>query len=75
MFCPFVLIGEDANTRLTSHTVKAFFNGSRVTSFPRETVQQQDHLIKVEHMPDNHKKYLMYNETAFLETSSSQVQS
>lgn len=68
---PFDLIGEEVNIRLTNRTVEAFFNGSRVASFPRETVQQRHPIIKVEHMPDNHRKYLMYNETAFLEWAAS----
>ncbi len=64
---PFDLIGEEVHIRLTSRTVEAFFNGSRIASFPRKTVQQRDPIIKVEHMPDNHKKYLMYNEESFSE--------
>lgn len=51
--------------------MEAFFNGSRVASFPRETVQHRDPIVKVEHMPDNHKKYLMYNEEAFSEWAAS----
>lgn len=68
---PFDLIGEEVNIRLTSRTVEAFFNGSRVASFPREKVQHRDPIVKVEHMPDNHKKYLMYNEGAFSEWAAS----
>jgi hypothetical protein len=68
---PFDLIGEEVHIRLTSRTIEAFFNGSRVASYPRETVQKRDPIVKVEHMPDNHKKYLMYNEEAFLEWASS----
>ncbi|MGI6544655.1 MAG: Mu transposase domain-containing protein [Limnochordia bacterium] len=37
---PFDLIGEEVHIRLTSRTIEAFFNGSRVASFPRETVQK-----------------------------------
>ena len=50
---PFDLIGEEVHIRLTSRTIEAFFNGSRVASFPRETVQKRDPIIKIEHMPDN----------------------
>ena len=67
---PFDLIGEEINIRLTSRTVEAFFNGSRVASHPRETVLRRDPIVRVEHMPDNHKKYLMYNEATFLEWAS-----
>ena len=50
---PFDLIGEEVHIRLTSRTIEAFFNGSRVASYPRETVQKRDPIVKVEHMPDN----------------------
>lgn len=68
---PFDLIGEEVSVRLTSTTVEAFFNGSRVASHPREEKKLRNPIIKVEHMPDNHKKYLSYNKDAFLEWAQS----
>ena len=68
---PFDLIGQEVSLRLTSNTVEAFFNGSRVASHPREEKKLRHPIIKVEHMPDNHKKYLSYNKDAFLEWSQS----
>lgn len=64
---PFDLIGQEVSVRLTSTTVEAFFQGSRVASHPRLIQRQRDPITKTEHMPDNHKKYLSYNKKAFLE--------
>jgi len=64
---PFDLIGQEVSVRLTSTTIEAFFQGSRVSSHPRRVQKQRDPIIKPEHMPDNHKKYLLYNKESFLE--------
>lgn len=64
---PFDLIGQEVAIRLTSTTIEAFFQGSRVASHPRLAQRQRDPITNPEHMPDNHKKYLMYNKEAFLE--------
>ena len=55
---PFDLIWEEVHIRLTSRTIEAFFNGSRVASYTRETVQKRDPKVKVEHMPAYPQKYL-----------------
>lgn len=68
---PFDLIGQEVSIRLTSTTVEAFFNGSRVSSHPREEKKLRNPIIKVEHMPDNHKKYLSYNKESFLDWAQS----
>lgn len=57
--------------RLTSTTVEAFFNGSRVASHPREEKKLRYPIIKIEHMLDNHKEYLSYNKDAFLKWAQS----
>lgn len=67
---PFDLIGQEVDIRLTSKTVEAFYQGSRVTSHPRLEKVQRDPVVIVEHMPDNHKKYLHYNKDAFLDWAS-----
>jgi len=64
---PFDLIGQEVSVRLTSATIEAFFQGSRVSSHPRRIMKQRDPIVNPEHMPDNHKKYLLYNKEAFLE--------
>ncbi|WP_457942556.1 IS21 family transposase [Caproiciproducens sp. LBM24188] len=64
---PFDLIGQEVDIRITSTTIEAFYQGSRVSSHPRISEKRRDPIIKVEHMPDNHKKYLSYNQESFLE--------
>ena len=64
---PFDLIGQEVSVRLTSTTVEAFFLGARVASHPRLKKKQHTPIVKSEHMPDNHKKYLAYSKEAFLE--------
>jgi len=63
---PFDLIGLEVSIRLTSSTIEVFYHGSRVASHPRLKEKQHNTIIKLEHMPDNHKKYLAYNEEEFL---------
>jgi hypothetical protein len=68
---PFDLIGHVVNVRITSTTIEAFYNGSRVSSFPREKEILRNPIVKPEHMPDHHKKYLEYNEETFIEWAKS----
>jgi transposase len=62
---PFDLIGEKVDIRLTSDTVEAFFNGSRVASHPRRTITERNPIVQPDHMPMNHRKYLSYNADEF----------
>lgn len=55
---PFDLIGEKVQLRLTKNTVEVFFNGSRMTSHSRLTTVQHHPIVKTEHMPQEHRKYL-----------------
>lgn len=63
---PFDLIGEMVDVRLTRTTVEAFWRGSRVASHPRLTMVSRGPIIKMDHMPDAHRKYLAYNSEDFL---------
>jgi len=63
---PFDLIGETIDTRVTRNTIEAFFHGARVASHPRPEKQLRDPIINPEHMPENHRKYLSYNDDDFL---------
>ena len=63
---PFDLIGEHVDIRLTKDIVEVFFHGSRVASHVRRAKAQRDAFIVPEHMPEAHRKYLSYNEDAFL---------
>jgi len=63
---PFDLIGESVDIRITRNTIEAFFHGARVASQPRSDKILRDPVIVPEHMPENHRKYLSYNEDEFL---------
>jgi len=63
---PFDLIGEKIDIRITRNTIEAFFHGARVASQPRSDKALRDPIIVPEHMPENHRKYLSYNEDEFL---------
>ena len=62
---PFDLIGSKVQMRLTKNTVEIFFNGSRVTSHKRLKEFSRQPIVKTDHMPENHRKYLSYNEDSF----------
>ncbi len=64
---PYDLIGEQVQSRVTRDTVEFFYHGNRVASHVRLHHRQPDPVVKTEHMPDSHKKYLSYNKDAFLE--------
>ena len=64
---PYDLIGEQVQSRVTRDIVEFFYHGNRVASHVRLHHRQPDPVVKTEHMPDNHKKYLSYNKDAFLE--------
>lgn len=62
---PFDLIGEQVDVRLTKATVEVFFHGSRVASHPRMATMRRDPVVQPEHMPQEHRKYLLYNADDF----------
>lgn len=63
---PFDLIGEKIDIRLTKDTVEVFFRGNRVASHARRESAQRNAITIPEHMPEAHRKYLSYNQDAFL---------
>jgi hypothetical protein len=63
---PFDLIGEKIDIRITRNTIEAFFHGARVASHPRPEQRLRDPIVIPEHMPENHRKYLSYNDDGFL---------
>jgi transposase len=63
---PFDLIGEKIDIRITRNTIEAFFHGARMASHPRSDKSLRDPIIVPEHMPENHRKYLSYNDDGFL---------
>ena len=59
---PYNLIGERVDIRVTK---EVFYLGSRVASHRRLQTRQRDPLVKREHMPPEHQKYLTYNADEF----------
>jgi len=58
---PCNLIGEKVDIRVTKTAVEVFYHGSRVASHRRLQTLQREPLVKLEHMPLAHQKYLTYN--------------
>ena len=61
----FDLIGEQVQIRLTKNTVEVFFNGDRVASHQILATFQTQPVVKPEHMPEKHRRYLRYNADDF----------
>lgn len=68
---PFDLIGEKVQIRLTKNIVEIFFNGGRVASHNRLSNPQRHPIVIQSHMPEEHRKYLNYNEDNFVEWGNS----
>lgn len=62
---PCNLIGERVDIRVTQNIMEVFYHGSRVTSHLRLQTVQRDPVVKPEHMPPEHRKYLNYNADSF----------
>ena len=58
---PYNLIGEKVGIRVTKTAVEVFCHGSRVAGHRRLQTIQREPLVKLEHMPLAHQKYLAYN--------------
>ena len=62
---PYNLIGEKVDIRVTKTIVEVYFHGSRVASHRRLQTKQREPLMKLEHMPQEHQRYLAYNAENF----------
>ena len=68
---PFDLIGEKVVLRLTRNMVEVFYRGTRVAAHLRSRTIQREPIVKAEHMPPEHRKYLTYNADNFMEWAAS----
>ena len=68
---PFDLIGEKVVLRLTRNAVEVFFKGTRVAMHLRNGTPQREPVVKEEHMPPEHRKYLSYNTNDFTQWGES----
>ena len=62
---PYDLIGQTVDLRLTRNLVEVYYHGARVAVHVRLAAAQRDPVVKPEHMPEAHRKYLGYNEHEF----------
>lgn len=62
---PYDLIGETVDVRISKNTIEVFFHGTRVATHVRMDAVQREPIIKAEHMPEAHRKYLHYNKEEF----------
>lgn len=62
---PYNLIGEKVDIRVTKNVVEVYYHGSRMACHRRLQTVQHDPLMKLEHMPEAHQKYLTYNADCF----------
>lgn len=62
---PYDLIGESVDVRVSKNTVEVFFHGTRVAAHVRIATMQREPIVKPEHMPEAHRKYLHYNKEDF----------
>ncbi len=63
---PFEFIGHEVDIRSTSKTIEVFFQNNRIASHVRR-YEIGDPEIVPAHMPENHRKYLTWNQDTFLE--------
>ena len=68
---PFDLIGEKVVLRLTRQTVEVFYRGTRVAMHRRAPAIQRDPIVKLEHMPPEHRRCMSYNAEDFMQWGSS----
>lgn len=64
---PYDLIGENVDIRLTKYVVEVFYKQTRVAAHVRLENSERDPVVKPEHMPEAHRKYLGYNADEFHE--------
>ncbi len=62
---PYDLIGETVDVRVAKNTIEVFYRGTRVATHVRMASFQREPIVKTDHMPEAHKKYLQYNKDDF----------
>ena len=62
---PYDLIGESVDVRVSKNTVEVFYHSTRVAVHVRVPSMQREPIVKPEHMPEAHRKYLHYNKEEF----------
>ena len=62
---PYDLIGENVDVRVTKSIIEVYYHGTRVATHVRVGTLQREPIIKPEHMPEAHRKFLRYNAEEF----------
>ena len=62
---PFDLIGENVDVRVTKSIIDVYYHGARVATHVRVNTPQREPIVKPEHMPEAHRKFLRYNAEDF----------
>lgn len=62
---PYNLIGEKVDIRVTQNLVEVYYHGSRAASHRRLQTKQREPLVKLEHMPESHQKFMTCNADDF----------
>jgi transposase len=61
---PYELIGREVEIRTTENCIEVFYQNNRVASHKRINYSP-DPIYNPDHMPENHRRYLNYNEESF----------
>ena len=62
---PYDLIGKTVNVRVTKSIIEVYYCDTRVATHVRIAVPQREPIVKPEHMPEAHRKFLRYNAEEF----------
>ena len=62
---PYDLIGKTVNVRVTKRIIEVYYCDTRVATHVRIAVPQREPIVKPEHMPEAHRKFLRYNAEEF----------
>ncbi len=62
---PFEYIKRKVDVRITDKTIEIFYNHTRIASHPRLYGRKGQYDTFVEHMPEDHQKYLEWNGSRF----------
>ena len=63
---PYEFIGKKVDIRSTESTIEVFYHNNRIASHVRKNYSK-DPIYILEHMPENHRKYMAYNSEGFLD--------
>ncbi len=62
---PYTKIGHTVSVRLTRNLVEVYEKGELIAAHPRLKAAQADPVVNLDHMTEDHRKYLKYNEEQF----------